>query len=188
MKLSISLLLPAILGVAHATSDTASVFTFPDKQSLPGTPILRPEEARLVIAQRLGVSAYHNLHHASSDGLSYINAFGGQQSPLFPSIAEDDGRSHLIVVVEGVTPKIMESLMSQWDSTRPTFEISNPPSQTANANFIKDIMIQCGGGASHKDCSFFDVINPFQQQCWAGRSNFVHFDLQTVSLEQLRPC
>lgn len=182
MKLSISLLLPALLGTAVAASDPAHVYTFPvvKPESSTDIPTLSPNEARLVIAQRLGVSRYHNIHDATNDGIKYIDTFGGQQSSVFGSQIENDEKSHLVLIVEGVTAEVEKSVATSWDGANPSFKISNPPSKTANLKLIEDLVAQSAAGLDRKDCSFHDAVNPFQETCWAGKSNFVHFDAQSV--------
>jgi hypothetical protein len=186
MKLSTSLLLPTLLGTAIAASDSAKVYTFPASQrdSSTGTPSLSPEEARFVIAQRLGVSQYHDIHTATEDAIGYVNVFGNQQSTLLGHLNHDDDRSRLVVMVEGMTPKLEKLFAAQLDVAKPTFEISNPPSKSANGKLIKDMALQSSVVAIRTDCSILEAANPFNQECWPGTSNFVHFDVQQVRVNQ----
>jgi hypothetical protein len=57
---------------------------------------ISPENARLVIAHRLGLSAYHQLENADDNTLSILNK---HQKPLF---SEEHPSRKLLVIVEGV--------------------------------------------------------------------------------------
>jgi hypothetical protein len=184
MKLSTSLLLPALLGAASAEPD-ATVYIFQGDE-LPSTskpPTLSPEQARLVFAQRLGVAQYHGLEDASESTLSYINKFGGNRNSLFLDSPKDKARE-LILIVEGVSSKTAEPLLNAWSSINPTFMIANPPSLKANKKLVGDLNEQSG----HKgqNCPFEDAINPFDAACWNGKSKVMHLDLGHMKVEYPR--
>jgi hypothetical protein len=176
MRLLKSSLLPLLATAVYAASEPAKAYIFPDQRSSSSVPILTSEEARLVIAKRLGVSQYHSLHYASTDALPYVNSFGGQQSSIFSDDAQNDRRSHLVLIVEGVSSKIGHLFIEPWQSTEPAFEISNPPSKIANKQLISDMMVQSQSEAP-VSCTLKDSVSPFQERCWVGRTNFIQFDL-----------
>jgi len=140
-------------------------------------PTLTPEQARLVFAQRLGASRYHKLGDADERTLAYINKFGGNGDSLFHEAGKDKA-AELVLIVEGVSSNTAEPLLEAWSSLTPAFTISAPPSLTANKRLVEDMDQQCGKGS--KTCAFEDAVNPFNAECWNGKSKIVHFDLGDV--------
>ncbi|KAG9231905.1 hypothetical protein BJ875DRAFT_381886 [Amylocarpus encephaloides] len=173
MKLSISLLAPALIGIVSAASK-ADVYIL-QRDELPNTsnPTLSPEQARLVFAQRLGAAKYHDLAGASEDAFSHINNFGGSQESLFEDATQDKA-AELILVVEGVQSKAAKRLSNTLDFIKPTFSISNPPSEKANRKLMLDLNDQLG---QNQNCRLEDAINPFEVKCWNGRSKVINFNL-----------
>jgi hypothetical protein len=174
MRLLIISLLSLLATTACASSESAKVYILPEQRSPSGVPTLTPEEARLIIVHRLGVSQYHNLRYASKDTLSYINFFGSQQSSFFLDDTQDDHRSHLVIVVEGVSSKVERLAVEPWQPIEPAFQISSP--KNANKQLISDMMAQIQPKAP-LPCSLIDSTNPFEEQCWAGGTNIIQFDL-----------
>ncbi|RDL42434.1 uncharacterized protein BP5553_02413 [Venustampulla echinocandica] len=174
MRLSTSLLVPALISAASAASD-ASVYIFQGDESpnASNRPALSPEQARLVFAQRLGTSQYHGLKGASEDTLSYINKFGGRHSSLFQDL-EQSQAAELVLIVEGVCSEATKLLLNTWAPLEPAFTISEPPSLKSNKKFIADLNQQSG---QSRDCLLEDAINPYQEACWNGKSKVIHFDL-----------
>jgi hypothetical protein len=169
-------LLPALLGAASAASEQASVYIFQGSSSSPSSnpPTLTPEQARLVFAQRLGISQFHGLGDAKESTLSYINKFGGRrEESLFEDEAQQDQAAELVLVVEDVEA-VSKPLLSAWESIKPAFTISNPPSMLANRRLMVDLNNQAG---ERKNCALEDAINPFEVNCWSGKSKVIHFDL-----------
>ena len=85
----------------------APVYTFDH----PSTPIkkndnllsISPQDARLFLTHRLGLSRYHNLQDAGDDAIQLLNGYGGTQAPLFGADEEEDSRlRRLLVIVDGV--------------------------------------------------------------------------------------
>jgi hypothetical protein len=181
MKLSASLLLPALLGAVSAASD-ATVYLFQGDE-WPNTskpPTLLPEQARLVFAQRLSISQYHGLGDASETTLSYINQFGGRRDSLFEDSTKDKA-AELMIIVEGVSSKTAEPLLNEWSSINPAFTIANPPSLKANKKLFLDLHQQSGQKAHN--CPLEDAINPFNEACWNGKSKVMHVDLSIMKVE-----
>jgi hypothetical protein len=174
MRLYTGLLVPLLASAASAIPD-AKVYLFQDgewsKTSNP--PTLSPEEARLVFAQRLGVSQYHSLADASEDALSYINQFGGHQDRLFEA-GSDEETTELLLFVDGVSAENAESLAKSWSSVQPAFTISNPPSSNENAELLLNLERQLG--PDMEDCSF-EGITSRSRQCWHAKSKITHTDL-----------
>jgi hypothetical protein len=175
MKLPVSLVLPLLIGAAQAASETAKVYIFqePEYPTSSTAPTLTPEEARLVIAQRLGVSRYHGLSGVSDDALTYINTFGGPQSQLFTNDAQE-GRSQLVLLIDNVTPGLAMRYEEVWAPIQPAFKILNPPSRTANLELVRDLHEQNPSIAGGRTCTIGQNINPFNEQCWPGRSKILH--------------
>ncbi|CZS95062.1 hypothetical protein WAI453_011169 [Rhynchosporium graminicola] len=174
MRLTPSFLFSALISAASA-ADHANVYIFDGaKRTATNTPSLSPEQARLVFAQRLGTSQYHGIGDASESTLSYINKFGGQHESLFQDTT-DDKAAELVLIVEGVSSENAKPLLKEWSSTVPAFTISNPPCMVANQKLVSDLQKQSGEGS--RDCSLESAINPFDRDCWNGRSNAIHFDL-----------
>jgi len=175
MRLSTTLL-PALLGTASAASESASVYILQGSSSPnpSNPPTLTPEQARLVFAQRLGISQYHGLGDAKESTLSYINQFGGrQEESLFGDDASQDQAAELVLVVE-VAEAVSKPLLSAWESIKPAFIISNPPSPSANKKLVVDLNKQAG---EKEDCALVDAINPFEVKCCNGKSKVIHYDL-----------
>ena len=59
--------------------------------------------ARLILAQRLGLSRYHSIEKTrSEESLKQINAYGGRQQKLFGGEEADRTQAHALVWIEGV--------------------------------------------------------------------------------------
>lgn len=178
MKLSSSLLLPVITGAAVALSDSAKVYIFQgdDLPNASDPPALSAEQARLVLAQRLGTSQYHQLGAVDESTVSYINKFGGSQGSLFQD-PDQDKTPELVVIVEGVTSSVAE-MYFEASAFKPAFTISKPPSMAANSKLVSDLDKQLGREGKNCDNEKLEAaINPFSGSCWSGRSKVVHFDL-----------
>jgi hypothetical protein len=174
MRLSATLL-PALVGAASAASEAANVYLFSaDSSPSSNPPTLTPEQARLVFAQRLGVSQYHGLGDASDSTLSYINQFGGRREDSLFGEPTLDQAAELVLVVEGVSGKSAGPLLNVWELIKPAFTISNPPSKSANKKLVLDLNQQSGEG---QNCALEDAINPYEAKCWSGKSKVIHFDL-----------
>ncbi|KAH7371456.1 hypothetical protein BKA64DRAFT_710100 [Cadophora sp. MPI-SDFR-AT-0126] len=174
MKLANSFLLPAFIGAASAVKN-ASVYIFDaTKPSSTNPPSLSPEQARLVFAQRLGASQYHGIGDASESTLSYLNKFGGQHDSLFQDNI-DEKAAELVLIIEGVSSETAEPLLQEWSTIEPDFTISHPPSMVANKKLVADLQKQSGHDS--QNCLLENAINPFDANCWNGRSNAIHFDL-----------
>ena len=93
------------LGI-YAASEEAFVYIQDNAlapQSLKAETI-SPSTARLLFAQRLGLSQYHDLGDADEATLQILNAYGGQQQSIFGDIEESRHQStdRLLFIIEGV--------------------------------------------------------------------------------------
>jgi hypothetical protein len=64
------------------------------------TPAVSPETARLIIAQRLGLSRFHSVEHADAEAIRHINAYGGRQQKLFGGADADASQARLLMWIE----------------------------------------------------------------------------------------
>ena len=65
-------------------------------------PSITPHEARLLLAQRLGLSQYHSLGDVEESTLEFLNTYGGPSTHLFSEKQWDDGPRRVLAIVEGV--------------------------------------------------------------------------------------
>ena len=73
------------------------------RQTLVQPPSISPHTARLLLAQRLGLSQYHSLQDSDDLTLDILNTFGGEQQQIFAHDEEGfQGAEKLLLVVEGV--------------------------------------------------------------------------------------
>lgn len=94
--------LASAVAQAYAASPEAHVYLSDSgQQHHTKPPSISPHEARLLLAQRLGLSSYHSLGDASDSALERLNIYGGAQKELFH---EEQWQSPnlLLAVVEGV--------------------------------------------------------------------------------------
>lgn len=65
-------------------------------------PSISPHTARLLLAQRLGLSQYHSLQDADESTLDILNTYGGQQEQIFAREDGSQGAERFLIFVEGV--------------------------------------------------------------------------------------
>lgn len=172
--------MPALITAASAASD-AGVFVF-QAGELPTTsspPTLSPEQARLVFAQRLGVSRYHSLKDASEETLSHINTFGILRSDPF-ELVDGHVANEVVLMIEGASTEVEKALRKQLPKT-PNFYISSPPTTKANAKLAQDMSKQWG---KVDKCELKDHIKDSAADCWAKESKVLHYDLSKVRTSQ----
>lgn len=186
MKPWISLLLPILIVAVHASIETAKVYIFPEPtlRTLSTTPTLTLEEAKLVIAQRLRSGRYDILNDASRDVLEYISAFGVEPLPLFADDIQDEGRSHLVVMISVKNDKtFVKEFQERWGKSQPDFKIANPTSVAMNRHFTMDFSPpdSMKTASTRKRNPITKEVNPLAKECWFGRSKIMYLDEQTVS-------
>ncbi|KAI9647992.1 hypothetical protein NHQ30_002620 [Ciborinia camelliae] len=180
MKLSSSFLLPFLASTVCAASNPARAYIFEGQQwpnNLASPPALSPNEARLILAQRLGVSQFHDVGSVDRSAIQHINKFGGQLKSLFKD-APKDRAAELVMIVEGVSEETAGPVLDAWSSINPAFTISNPPSVRTTRKLADDLELQVGEA---KKCSLEEAINPFADECWNGNSKIMHIDLKKQS-------
>ena len=64
-------------------------------------PSISPHTARLLLAQRLGLSQYHSLQDVDESTLDILNAYGGEQKHIFAPGETHQSAEKLLLIVEG---------------------------------------------------------------------------------------
>ncbi|KAF2234436.1 hypothetical protein EV356DRAFT_501646 [Viridothelium virens] len=144
MKPLPSLLLSGLtchISFVAASSAVARVYLHdPDSVPEPTSkqPSLPADTARLIIAQRLGLSSFHALQEVDEEDLEYINRYAAPEQTLFVNPSSSRRPQAIVVVEEGEWPEDIDpSLISL-----PSFDISNPPSPSSNAALLQDLVEQ----------------------------------------------
>ena len=68
-----------------------------------GSPSISPNTARLLFAQRLGLSQYHSLEGADESTLDILNTYGGEQQQIFAQDERPPDPERLLLIVDGVS-------------------------------------------------------------------------------------
>ncbi|KAF2459847.1 hypothetical protein BDY21DRAFT_336650 [Lineolata rhizophorae] len=146
MKANPSLLLPALSGVVAAAGSTVGQLFLFDPETSPSrqqsnsaATIIDPETARLIYAQRLGLSEFHGLGDVDDAVLQQINDFGGRQRQLFGGEDEHRQEQRVFVVVEAV--EHATGLVAQLD-TLTKVEMQNPPPSADTSLLLHDLAMQ----------------------------------------------
>lgn len=102
MKALAGLLWAGAVFEAYTVAGEALVYTSESwSRQTPAKPLsISPHTARLLFAQRLGLSQYHSLQDTDDSTLGILNTYGGEQQQIFAP--EDGGGEKLLLVVEGV--------------------------------------------------------------------------------------
>ncbi|KAF2118123.1 hypothetical protein BDV96DRAFT_610977 [Lophiotrema nucula] len=106
-----------------------------------GAPALSPETARLVFAQRLGVSRYHSIKHVDEETVQHINKYGGPQQKLFREKHENPARV-LIWIDDVEGDSLRDDITKSTVTHLPEFKISNPPASSDSERLIQDFILQ----------------------------------------------
>lgn len=85
----------------YSASPEAHVYLSGKDQVHHISPSISPRDARLLFAQRLGVSSFHSLGDVSESTLEVISRYSGSQQPLFHE-EQWQSPSKLLVIAEGV--------------------------------------------------------------------------------------
>jgi len=109
MKLSWGLVASSLYCVAAAAKN-GHVFTFDGSKdhAAPASSPIDPETARLILAQRLGLSRFHSIKDADAEAIKNINTDGGRQQKLFGEEA-DTSRAQLLVWLEDAEESFVTS-------------------------------------------------------------------------------
>ncbi|EEY23791.1 conserved hypothetical protein [Verticillium alfalfae VaMs.102] len=178
------------LGVAAALAgftsalQPADVYILQSKQaSTSETPSLPRQVARLILLQRLAPEAWtESLNDIPEDvttetAVSYINQFGKSPQPLFDNKATSEP-SQLLVMLEGISTEDAKTLKKTLKGSSLAFEVNDAPSSVANHKLAKSDMASAGVGATN--CDFVRAINPFEEECWSGKSSVAVFDVRKI--------
>ncbi|OAL07423.1 hypothetical protein IQ06DRAFT_238373 [Phaeosphaeriaceae sp. SRC1lsM3a] len=106
------------------------------------TPSVSPETARLIIAQRLGLSRFHSIEHADAEAIRHINAYGGRQQKLFGADDADRSRAHLLMWVEDGDEQDAAVIVIDGSEGFQGFRISDSPSPDDNDRLLQDFARQ----------------------------------------------
>lgn len=182
MRLTTSWLLPAIAATASAATDGSVYLLQRDHTPAAKPPTLSPSQARLVLAQRLGVSKYHSLDDASASTLSHINDFGGHHQALFGDEVDDlrHVEHNVVVMVDGGSAEDMK-VLSKASGRDALLYLSDAPSGKTNVKLAEDIAKQT---EQQQKC-------PIEQTdlgvCWTRAPNAIHYyDISKVSDQRSR--
>lgn len=95
---------------AAAAATTGHVFTFDasNDHAAPASSPIDPETARLILAQRLGLSRFHSIKDADAEAIKSINTYGGRQQKLFGEQA-DTSRAQLLVWLQDAEQSLVTS-------------------------------------------------------------------------------
>ena len=66
-------------------------------------PSISPITARLLLAQRLGLSQYHSLEGADESTIEALNVYGVKETQLFGYEERREATEKLLVIVDGVS-------------------------------------------------------------------------------------
>lgn len=130
MKLSVGLLLPALVGVARASAAIEAYTFSPSKPPTAETVDLSPEQFRLVIAQRLGLSRYHSISNEAGEvdsEIVQIISRLGRHRDLFSG---DTNASQDLVLALYTTDEEADGIRAELDSHRykaPAFSLIDSP-------------------------------------------------------------
>lgn len=98
------LLFLTLAGLVQSSLSSAPIYIFDRSPQADRTeaPVISPDVAQLLFAQRLGISQHHVLGGLEQSAISYLNE-DGSQTPLLMA-SQGDGRRapSLLVFVEGV--------------------------------------------------------------------------------------
>ncbi|MCJ1361274.1 hypothetical protein MMC16_000372 [Acarospora aff. strigata] len=142
MKLLLSYVYAGLLTVVHAKAPVASVYDFEPTSKQPRdslvADVVPPETARLILAQRFGLSQYHSLKGTDEETLRHLNELGGSQQLLLEE--EESHRGKFLVIVEGVQNP--DRIFKPQNGISPAFRISDPPVSSANSKLVHDLLLQ----------------------------------------------
>lgn len=200
MRLSLSLLLPVMVGAAHAAASPSLegyIFTSSQPQ-ISETFDLTPEEVRLVLAQQLDVTQYHSLTSTSSsphelyNRLSYLHILGGEQRGLFADdVAESSSPKRLVIWADYSTERI-SNLKAAWSSRgweSPSFRVQPAPRRADVNMLVRDMQRQILGSLDlPKEQCKLEALLDLSDECWHRKNSHIMInDLFEASLRRPSP-
>ena len=194
MRLSFGLLLPAIAGVAHATTAHIHGFIFTASKDLaPGTVSLTPEQVRVVLAQQLDITQYHSLNvgDSSERALELINTLGGQHPKLFDDNVTGAGSPRHLVVFLDVSLDESNSLKAEWSSrgwTEPSFVMVGNPGRSSVRSLVGDMQKQISPlELPNQHCTLTKAMDMSADECWNGRNSYITYGFTEHSVSRILP-
>jgi hypothetical protein len=114
MKLARGLALSSIYSIASAAA-TGHVYIQDSapRPSSQASSSVDPETARLILAQRFGLSRFHSIKNPSEETVQQINAYSGRQQKLFGGEDAEATQAQVLVWVEDV-----EDVKGMWKMAR----------------------------------------------------------------------
>ena len=110
LAISVSTLtISAFCFCAAAAAANGHVFTFDGTaaRAAPASSPVDPETARLILAQRLGLSRFHSIKDADAAAIKSINTYGGRHQKLFGEDA-DTSRARLLMWVDDASEDLAQ--------------------------------------------------------------------------------
>jgi hypothetical protein len=105
MKLSWGLVLSSLYCAASASSESINghVYVYDPSVKSNHTPQkpITPETARLILAQRLGLSRYHSIKSVNEENVQLLRQYGGRGQLLFGQ-DRDSNQAHALIWLDGV--------------------------------------------------------------------------------------
>ncbi|OAG21719.1 hypothetical protein CC77DRAFT_1019623 [Alternaria alternata] len=118
---------------------------------LAARPTVSPETARLIIAQRLGLSRFHSVEHADAETIRHINTYGGRQQKLFGGDDAEQTKAHLLVWAEDAEQDEATVIINDGSDRTQDFTISSAPSASDNDRLILDFIAQAESLPAYPD-------------------------------------
>ena len=106
MRAGKALLLTTLAGSVYGAAPEGLVHTFDRRVEWPSAnwkaPPLSPATARVFLAQRLGLTQYHDLGEEDTAVIESLTHFSGPQKPLFSDPSENDVIRRILIVIDGL--------------------------------------------------------------------------------------
>ncbi|ORY15022.1 hypothetical protein BCR34DRAFT_585369 [Clohesyomyces aquaticus] len=150
MKLSWSFLFSSLLACSAASPKAGLVYVYdPDTPATSQqSPSVSPETARLILAQRLGLSQFHSIKDASDELIGQLNAFGGRQQRPF-GVDNIRNKAQALIWIEDVDDA--STIVKDQAQYSAAFYVADPPSSSVNENLIKNMILQAESLAQKSD-------------------------------------
>ncbi|KAL6715974.1 hypothetical protein ACLMJK_006936 [Lecanora helva] len=99
-------------------------------------PSISPLTARLLLAQRLGLSQYESLEDADDSALDVLNTYGACQAPVFQQEEQRSGAGKLLLVVDGISDP--EEIVGSATDT--AISIDEAPTSSQNKELLSHFL------------------------------------------------
>ncbi|KAF1830213.1 hypothetical protein BDW02DRAFT_601881 [Decorospora gaudefroyi] len=118
---------------------------------LAAAPSVSPQTARLIIAQRLGLSRFHAIEHADAETIRHINTYGGRQQKLFGGDDAARSKAHLLVWIADAEQDEATVIINDGSDRTQDFALSSAPSPSDNDRLIQDLILQAESLPAYPD-------------------------------------